>query len=163
MARFGTVATGGTFDLLHRGHLELLRGAFSIASFVIIGLTSDDFVARRGKIPFNNYVKRLGNLSELIRNNFPGVKFRISRLEDDFGPVVLEEGVRALVVSDETGPQGDKLNQMRQAKGLSPIDIIVVPMVLAQDGIPISSTRLKNFEVDFEGNLTKNPKNQLQG
>ena len=34
-----------------------------------------------------------------------------------------------------------------------PVQIIHVPMVLAQDGTRISTTRIKNSEIDAEGNL----------
>ena len=67
MTRYDTAATGGTFDLLHRGHLELLKRAFSVSSLVIIGLTSDHFAARQGKTTFHNYIQRFENLSSLIR------------------------------------------------------------------------------------------------
>ncbi len=152
MAQFDTAATGGTFDLLHRGHLGLLGRAFSVSSLVIIGLTSDDFAARRGKTTFHNYVRRLENLSGLIREHFSGAKFQIRRLDDDFGPAVLEPGVQALVVSDETRSMGEVLNDMRRGRGLAPVEVVVVPMVLAGDGRPISSTRLRNSEIDFDGN-----------
>jgi len=153
MTRFQTVATGGTFDLLHRGHLELLRRAFSVSSSVIIGLTSDDLAARRGKTTFHNYIQRLQNLSDLIGENFPDGEFQIRHLDDEFGPAVLEEGVQALVASEETSDRGRVLNDMRRERGLPPVEVVVVPMVMARDGKRISSTRLKNSEIDFDGNL----------
>ncbi len=153
MTRYDTVAMGGTFDLLHRGHLELLRKAFSISSFVIIGLTSDYFAAKRGKITFHNYIQRFENLTSLIYKNFPNSSFEISQLDDDFGPAVLENRVQALVVSNETKEQGARLNKIRKDCNLCPVDVVLVPMVMAQDGKPISSTRLKASEIDFDGNL----------
>ena len=153
MIQFQTVATGGTFDLLHKGHLELLRKAFSVSSFVIIGLTSDDFAAKRGKTTFHNYIQRFQNLSDLIQENFPDAQYQISQLDNDFGPAVLEERVQALVASEETSNQGQVLNDMRKERNLEPVEVVVVPMVLAQDGQRISSTRLKNSEIDFDGNL----------
>ena len=40
---FELVALGGTFDIIHVGHIALLEKGFSISKKVIIGLTSDEF------------------------------------------------------------------------------------------------------------------------
>lgn len=153
MSKFGIVATGGTFDIIHKGHLRLLSEAFLISSKVIIGLTGDELANKRGKFPLNNYQKRFENLQFIIRKKFPKKDFEISKLKNDFGPAVLEENVEALVVSKETEYQGDVLNALRKKKGLKPVQVIVVPMELASDGLRISTTRIKNSEIDTEGNL----------
>lgn len=153
MSDFSLAATGGTFDIIHRGHLTLLANAFSRADKVIIGLTGDEFAKRKGKSPRNNYQTRLARLLETLFREFPESDFQISRLDNDFGPAVLEEGVRALVVSSETRSQGRRLNELRAKKNLPPVEIIVVPMHLAQDGTRISTTRIRNSEIDREGNL----------
>lgn len=144
---------GGTFDIIHKGHIALLDKAFSISSDVIIGLTSDDLAKRRGKTLLNSYEKRLQTLKKTIQDNFPSSSYQISKLDNDFGPAVLEKGVQALIVSEETGQQGDVLNKLRKEKNLDPVDVIVVPMILAKDGNRISTTRIKNSEIDVEGNL----------
>jgi len=41
-----TVFTNGCFDIIHRGHLELLEYCRDIGSYVIVGLNSDDSVKR---------------------------------------------------------------------------------------------------------------------
>ena len=153
MAKYSLVATGGTFDILHKGHIALLSASFEISDKVIIGLTGDDLAKRRGKKPLNDYQKRLENLNYLLSNKFPKSSFVISKLENDFGPAVLEREVEALVVSDETSRQGDVLNQLRSEKNLPPVSIVIVPMCLAKDGKRISTTRVKNLEIDTEGNL----------
>jgi len=153
MSEFSLIATGGTFDIIHRGHLILLSNAFSISDKVIIGLTSDELAEKKGKLPINKYEKRLENLSQVISKEFPNSSFQISKLDNDFGPAVLEKGVEALVVSDEKSNQGTILNQLRADKKLSPVKIITVPMFLAKDGKRISTTRIKNSEIDAEGNL----------
>ena len=153
MQKFDLVAMGGTFDFIHKGHMKLLSEAFSVSSKVIIGLTSDDMAERKGKNLLNSYNKRLEKLVETIENNFPNKEFKISKLENDFGPAVLEKEVQALVVSSETANQGDILNQIRKQKKLPLAEIVVVPMVLAQDGNRISTTRIKNQEIDANGNL----------
>ena len=153
MSKFSLIAMGGTFDIIHRGHLTLLSNAFEISDKVIIGLTSDEFAEKKGKIPNNKYDQRLENLTNTISKEFPNTSFEISKLDNDFGPAVLERDVEALVVSDETKNQGDVLNKLRAEKNLPLVQIINVPMFLAKDGTRISTTRIKNSEIDSEGNL----------
>jgi pantetheine-phosphate adenylyltransferase len=153
MSKFSLIAMGGTFDIIHRGHLTLLSNAFEISDKVIIGLTSDEFAEKKGKIPNNKYDQRLENLTNTISKEFPNTSFEISKLDNDFGPAVLERDVEALVVSDETSNQGNVLNKLRAEKKLPPVEIINVPMFLAKDGTRISTTRIKNSEIDSEGNL----------
>jgi pantetheine-phosphate adenylyltransferase len=153
MSKFSLVAMGGTFDIIHRGHLTLLSNAFSISDKIIIGLTSDEFAQKKGKLTINKYDERLENLIEIILIEFPNSSFQISKLDNDFGPAVLEKGVEALVVSDETSNQGIILNQLRAERKLSPVQIITVPMFLAKDGTRISTSRIKNSEIDIDGNV----------
>ena len=153
MPKYGTVALGGTFDIIHKGHVTLLTESFSISSHAIIGLTSDELALKKNKKIINDYSKRLEALTSLIEKKFPNVEYEISKLDNDFGPAVLKRDVEALVVSDETSNQGNTLNELRAEKNLPPVQIITVPMFLAKDGTRISTTRIKNSEIDSEGNL----------
>ena len=153
MSKFSLIAMGGTFDIIHHGHITLLSTAFDISEKVIIGLTSDEFVQKKGKNPIHKYDERLKNLTSIIFKKFPNSYFEISQLNNDFGPAVFEKDVQALVVSDETKNQGNILNKLRTERNISPVEIIVVPMTLAKDGKRISTTRIKNSEIDSDGNL----------
>lgn len=55
-----TVITYGTFDLLHYGHIEILRRAKDLAEGgrLIVGVSSDDFNAIKGKKAHMPYEKR---------------------------------------------------------------------------------------------------------
>ena len=153
MSKFSLIAMGGTFDIIHRGHLTLLENAFEISDKVVIGLTSDEFVQKKGKTPIHKYDERLKNLISVIFHKFPNTNFEISQLNNDFGPAVLEKDVQALIVSGETSDQGNVLNKLRTERNLPLVEVIVVPMFLAKDGVRISSTRIKNSEIDSDGNL----------
>ena len=153
MESFDLVAMGGTFDIIHSGHMELLNKAFSISSKVIIGLSSDQLATKKGKNLVNDYSKRLSLLKSVIEKSFPNSAYEISKLENDFGPAVIEGSVKALVVSEETSNKGLLLNELRAERNLPTVKIVVVPMVLAEDGKSISTTRIKNSEIDGSGNL----------
>lgn len=153
MLHYETVALGGTFDIIHKGHMALLNKAFSISSHVIIGLAGDELVARKGKNIINNYSKRLESLTSVIKQHFPNSSYTISKLENDFGPAAIEGELDALVVSEETSNKGDILNSLRKKKNLPFVEVVIVPMVLAKDGSRISTSRIKQSEIDPDGNL----------
>jgi len=153
MTKFDLVALGGTFDILHKGHLVLLQKGFLISSKVIIGLTSDELAKKKGKNLLHGYFERYHTLESIIKKNFPNSQFEISKLDNDLGPAVLEKEVEALVVSEETTGQGNILNKLKHERQLPPVEIVSVPMVFATDGKRISTSRIKDSEIDAEGNL----------
>ncbi len=154
MTQYGTVALGGTFDIIHKGHDALLSIAFSVSSHCIIGLTSDELAFKKNKKIINNYSKRIKSLTNFLEKKFSSSSYSISKLENDFGPAAIEGKVDALIVSEETSNKGEILNALRKKQNLPPVEIVVVPMVLAKDGVRISSTRIRNSEIDAEGNLS---------
>lgn len=154
MYKYNTVALGGTFDIIHKGHIALLSKAFSISSHVIIGLTGDTLALKKNKSLIHDYTNRLKLLTNVLEKKFPNSSYTISKLDNDFGPAAIEGKVDALVVSDETSNKGKILNDLRKSRNLPLVEIVTVPMVLADDGNRISSTRIKNSEIDTEGNLS---------
>lgn len=155
--RFKIVACGGTFDHFHRGHKEFLRFAFSKGKNVIIGLTTDKFIQNEKKqIEF--YSKRRIALEEFLK--FKGLQDRgeIIPINDVFGPTLLPSfRAEAIIVSKETKKGAELINRRRQELGLSPLYILIAPQVLAEDGVLISSSRIRNGEINREGRLYVQP------
>jgi glycerol-3-phosphate cytidylyltransferase len=54
-----TILTYGTFDLLHVGHVRLLRRARAMGDRLIVGLSTDDFNLLKGKKSFYSFIRRL--------------------------------------------------------------------------------------------------------
>ena len=149
--RFLIVATGGTFDEIHIGHIALLAKAFHVGKKVIIGVSSDKFAASRGKKLNHNFESRIANLKNMIKKEFGNVNYEIAKLDRDFGPAVTTGDVEALVTSTETQSKGKILNDMRAKIGVKPVKVITVELVRAEDGSTISSTRIRNGEIDRQG------------
>ena len=60
------VLTYGTYDLLHYGHINLLRRARMLGDYLVVGLSTDDFNKRKGKVCYFGYEERKG-LLEAVR------------------------------------------------------------------------------------------------
>jgi pantetheine-phosphate adenylyltransferase len=147
------IIVGGTFDFLHSGHKALLRKAFSLGQ-VTIGLTSDEMVEsnKDGRaVAFEERKAELKNFIKEEKANCAG----IIKIEDIFGPSLCRN-FDYIVVSPETYATAIKINEEREkSMGRDPIKIVKIDFVLAEDGKPISSTRIYNREIDKEGKLLK--------
>ena len=53
-----TVITYGTFDLLHVGHINLLRRAKDLGDKLIVMLSTDNFCEEKGKMPVYSFEER---------------------------------------------------------------------------------------------------------
>lgn len=149
MAKYNRVAVGGTFDKFHYGHRKLISTAFEIGDNVEIGVTSNLFASKKGDV--DSCDTRMSNLNEFLSKIHDN--FHISRLDDPYGPTIHDEDYDAIVVSEETEPNAIKINEIRVSKGMEPLDIVVVSFVLAADGIPISSTRIRQGKINQKGEL----------
>lgn len=52
------ILTYGTFDLLHNGHIRLLKRAKKEGDYLIVALSTDEFNKVKGKKSYYNYDKR---------------------------------------------------------------------------------------------------------
>jgi pantetheine-phosphate adenylyltransferase len=152
--KFKTVAVGGTFDELHKGHRVLLLKAFDLGEQVQIGLCSDNFAKRLSKPHMTaSYDQRLRELEAFLQKNGLSKRAKIVRIDDPFGPTLSEQGLEALVVSKETEPNASLINKKRKEAGLPPLQIVAIDMIPSENHLPISTTRIRCGEIDREGRL----------
>lgn len=59
------VLTYGTFDLLHYGHIRLLKRAKALGDYLIVAVSTDEFNTLKGKKSYFNYEKRKKMIEEL--------------------------------------------------------------------------------------------------
>ena len=149
---FDIVATGGTFDILHKGHYMLLQKAFEVGRQIIIGVSSDSYATRKHKKIANNYNIRRENLKKFIDKNFKKSNYSVYQLDDFYGPTVLTRDVQAIITTESSLDNCVKINSLRESKGMTDLEIILVPLVEDKEGKVISSTRIREGEIDVNGN-----------
>jgi pantetheine-phosphate adenylyltransferase len=82
-------------------------------------------------------------------------KAEIIPLNDPYGITTTDKCINALVVSEETEKIAITINQKRSEARLPPLEIVTISMVPAENCKPISTTRIREGEIDREGHMLK--------
>ncbi len=152
--KFKKLALGGTFDGIHKGHEKLISGAFKISEFVLIGISDDDFVKKIKKFhSVDSYEKRKKSMKKFLRERNFENRSEIIPLKNEYGPAIDDESIDSIIVSKESERTAYDINKIRLEKGIPPLSIISIELVLADNGKPISTTRIKKKKIDKNGHL----------
>lgn len=151
--RLSLVAVGGTFDHFHKGHESLLLKAFDFGEIVIVGITSDKLAKEMGKNDIQDFNQRVGQVKAFLILEQLIERAKIIELNDVLGPLSEDPEVCGVVVTQETLANAERANQIRLEKGIKPLKIFIHDFLLAKDGKPISSSRIRNKEIDERGYL----------
>lgn len=120
------VITYGTYDLLHEGHIRLLRRAKALGDYLIVGVTADSFDQARGKLNVEQSlleriegVRATGIADEIIVEEYEGQKI------DD----IRRLGVDIFTVGSDWAGKFDYLNEfcqvvyLERTQGISSTDL----------------------------------------
>lgn len=151
--KFGLVVCGGTFDHFHRGHREFLRYCLSLSRKLLIGLTTEKYVkAKNGGEEIESYKLRKQQLEKFLREEKAIDRVLIEPIGDIFIPKVWESfAIEAIIVSKDSISGAEKINLRRKEQGKSSLIIKVYKLVKGEDNGYISSSRIRNGEINREG------------
>ena len=149
------VCIGGTFDTLHKGHELLINKAFQTAGkkgSVFIGITKGEITKTKGNI--KSFEERKKTIEQYLLKKGYINRVTIQPIKDKYGPSIKDE-FDAIVISPETKSTAEEINDKRRRNMKKPLKIVQVPFVLANDGAPISSSRIRRKEIDENGRILK--------
>ncbi len=147
------VCIGGAFDPFHKGHKFLIRKALEIAGekgFVFIGITDGEII--KNKRNAASFEERKKAIEQFLAEVKSSRTVTIQPIYDKFGPSV-EEDFDAIVVSPETIATAEEINKERKKLQKKPLKIVQISFVLADDNMPISSTRIRRREINENGRI----------
>lgn len=110
-----TVLTYGTFDVLHTGHINLLRRARELGDRLIVGLSTDEFNAGKHKTSLLDYANRKAVLEAIRYVDLVIPETRWEQKADD----VREHHVDLFVIGDDWTGKFDFLTECCEVKYLS--------------------------------------------
>ena len=131
-------AVAGTFNILHDGHKALLLRAFEVGDSVLIGLTSNRMASQNRSIAVSYDVRK----KELEQFLYPRNNYSIFEIDDIYGPKEIMDKADILVVSEESVSNGEKVNEERVSRGIEPLILSVVPLVVSEEGDKISASSI---------------------
>lgn len=161
------VITYGTYDMLHYGHIQLLKRAKALGDYLVVGVTSDDYDKVRGKI--NNKqslierieaVKATGLADEIIVEEYDGQKIDdIKRYDIDIFTVgsdwegkfdYLNEYCKVLYLPRTEGVSSSELRSKERSIRLGIIGDMSLGKKFARESTFVNGIEYKGTEFDYD-------------
>jgi len=152
MKKFNLVVSGGTFDRLHKGHAAFLSHQLAISENVLVGITSDTYAHTRKHASIEPYATREKAVRSFLKDNKADARVKIAPIDDISIPEVWGQlPIEAIVVTEVTKSGAEAINEERRKKGQTDLPIELFRMQPADDGTPISSSRIRKGEINRDG------------
>lgn len=143
---------GGTFDRLHPGHHMLLAHAFMRAQRVTIGIAQPELYQDKDYAEtIQDYATREQALRNYLNIHQLLERATLIPIDDQYGTTLTDPSIDVIIVSPSTEATAKEINTERVARQLPEMQVVVVPLVKADDGEPISSERIREGIIDQEG------------
>jgi len=150
--KFKHLVLAGTFDHLHQGHKSFIQTALNQSKTVFCGLTTK-WVEKNKTLAtaLQSFNQRYSSLKKFLKTEQQGKKVKIFPLNDCFGPAIYQPSLEAIAATKESLAGAQLVNKKRKENNLSPLPIIISPLIRAQDKKIISSTRIRLGEINRQG------------
>ena len=149
---FDRCLLGGTFDRLHIGHEKLIDNCLEKCNNLEIWLTSDNMIMEKVGV-IQSFETRKQFLEEMFDKKAVTNRVSIHMLIDKIGPAPIRDDCDSIGCTSETRDMCEKINSLRIANDLQPLEIIEVPHELNEAGMIINSSSIRAGLMDREGNL----------
>ncbi len=122
----------------------MLKSAFKVAEKVIIGLTIDAMLKNKAYAEhLQSYEIRQKKIIEFVSTFTNPAQVSFVPLSDPFGPALTSKEIEVLVISAETLPNAEKINQIRAERNLMPVVLVVIPLFPNREGKKLSSSEIR--------------------
>lgn len=149
---YKTGVVGGTFDHFHEGHKALLASALGKSERVFIGVATSKLTQQKQFFStIETYDIREKAVAAFVRKHKAENRVKIIPINDLYGNTLQDKNIDAIFVTEETKCVVPLINTHRQRIGMKELAVVEVPFVLADDGNPISSERIRKGEIDRKG------------
>jgi len=150
--RFNYGAVGGTFDLFHKGHEQLLDKTFEDADHITIGLSLPPLYATKPLAGFiQPYETREKALMQYLESRLWSNRSTIIPLTDTYGTMLTDTNAQAIFVTQETLRGAQLINKKRIEKNLPPLVTVLVDYAIGDDGEVITSSRIRKGLINRAG------------
>ncbi len=150
---YNTIICAGTFDRLHIGHKAFIRRAFALSKNVYLTITSDTYTSVH-KPMVASYSQRVDTLRKFLQREGLLKRAKILPIDDVYG-ITLDDkfSLEAILITEDSQKGAEMIQTARNKLSLRPLVIEIMPMVVGEAGIPLSSTYIREDLFDHEGKL----------
>lgn len=128
------ILTYGTFDTMHWGHINILKRAAELGDYLLVGISSDEFNAKKGKKAYHDFTIRKEMVESIIYADKVISENSWEQKKED----ILLYGIDVLVMGDDWTGEFDYLKDI--------CEVIYLPRTKS-----VSSTKIREILKQEEG------------